>query len=120
MSGRHFGLKTYALYFEVKKSEDARLKELQGWLKPYYEAIGDNTLPGIYFELPNEIELQVEYQNDTFSITVFDRKENKESTDESILDTPGFIALKDLMGKLDSIEVKSEVENETEELCEVI
>ena len=110
MSGRHFGLKTYALYCEIKKSGSTRLKEFQECVAPYYEAIGDSEIPGICFDLSNGMQLQVEYEKSKFSSTVFDLKTNEESPDVSLFNSPGFMALEELMDKVNAIGIKLEIE----------
>ena len=116
MSGYHSGLKTYILYIEVKRSVDPRLKEFQDLLQPYYEVNGESERPSVYFSISDDIELQIEYAEEGFSSTVFDYKTDEESTDVSLFDTLGFIALKELMDKIEAIEVKPDMVNETDEL----
>ena len=120
MSGRHGGLKTFALYLELEKSADPLLKEFQVVLNPYYSAIGDEQLPGIIIEPWSDNQLNVEYCNKGFVLSLFDIENDKEL---EIIDSPGITALRKLMAVVDAIgpsdvpdEEECSEESESEEL----
>lgn len=101
LSGRYYGLRTYVLYLLIKHNENSELVEIQKFLKPYYEAIGEGESPGVRVEPYLNGRLDIEYSNGDFVMRYLNSKDEEIDLNEASI---GIKALRTLMNNIKSLE----------------
>tara|TARA_R110001583_G_scaffold179730_1_gene336632 strand:- start:3820 stop:6093 length:2274 start_codon:yes stop_codon:yes gene_type:complete len=103
MTGRQRGLRTYALYKEIERSENPDISELQPRLVPYFEFRVDRTCSGVIIEPWQHGALQIEFIDSKYELRLFDGDE-----EQKLLESKAISAVRVIISKLEALENKVE------------